>query len=147
MNLAAPIWGSQKIWLSRKKPFVFAILSAKVGILRREQRKTLFSRANSRKTTIINFSTKIKYTGVKSRGGQPDALGPHAAQFKISAAQTRIENQPFFDVLGVFSHFFVILRRIRWKKKMFLEYWKAWAPENPLFTSRTKLPLFTSRKW
>jgi hypothetical protein len=33
----------KKIWLSRKKPFVFAILSGKVGIFRCEQRKMLFS--------------------------------------------------------------------------------------------------------
>jgi hypothetical protein len=38
---------NKKIWLSRKKPFLFAILSDKVRIFRREQRKMLFS--NSRK--------------------------------------------------------------------------------------------------
>jgi hypothetical protein len=46
-----------------KKSLVFAILSGKVRIFRREQREMLYS--NSRKTTITNFSAKINYTGVK----------------------------------------------------------------------------------
>jgi hypothetical protein len=48
----------KKIWLSRKKPFVFAILSGKVGIFRREQRKMLFS--NSRKNDFNELFGKNK---------------------------------------------------------------------------------------
>jgi hypothetical protein len=50
---------------------------------------------------------------ILTRGGQPAAHGSHAAQINISAAQNRIENQRFFDILGVFSQFFVIM----WPKK------------------------------
>ncbi len=40
------------------------------------------------------------------RGGQPAARGPHAAQKRISAAQTWIETRRFFDILGVFHSFY-----------------------------------------
>jgi hypothetical protein len=37
-------------------------------------------------------------------------LGQPAAQTEISAAQSLIENQRFFDILGVYSLFFVIMQ-------------------------------------
>jgi hypothetical protein len=60
---------------------------------------------------------------VLSSGGQP------AAQKEISAAQTRIENQRFFDILGLFLQVFVIMRP---KKSIFLAKFSSCGPETIL---------------
>jgi hypothetical protein len=51
------------------------------------------------------------------------------AQKEISAAKTRIENYQFFDILGVFLQFFVIMRP---KKSTFLADFPNCGPETYL---------------
>ncbi len=60
---------------------------------------------------------------IQIRGGQP------AAQNEISVAQTRIQNERFFYILGVFLQFFGVL----WpKKSIFLTYFPSCGPETIL---------------